>query len=37
MRFDMVIGVPVSKIFFRFIFSLSAKNISHKIKSGGVI
>ncbi len=36
MRFDMV-GVPSAKSFFIFIFSLSEKNISHKIKSGGVI
>jgi hypothetical protein len=36
MRFDIV-GVPATKTFFIFIFSLSAKNISHKIKSGGVI
>lgn len=36
MRFDMV-GVPALKTFLFFYFSLSEKNISNKIKSGGVI
>jgi hypothetical protein len=36
MRFDML-GVPPLKTFLFFYFSLSEKNISHKIKYGGVI